>query len=127
MSPSTTAPAWLTVGVVGDLKFYAPKSVSVLFALADADASNELAASHDAAVLEAVSYLEDDALLVDWPGFDSDFEPGRGLVAASYRHRMTRWRVPAGPTTTARSDTVAARRRPSRHAGHASAGSKTSS
>lgn len=77
-----------------DLTFYAPKSVSVLFGLADADASTELVASHDDAVVEVLRYLEDDALLVELPGLDGDLEPGRGLVAASYRHRMTRWQDP---------------------------------
>ncbi len=50
-------------GAVGgfDLTFRAPKSVSVLWAVGDPGVASELRAGHDAAVAEALGYLEREA------------------------------------------------------------------
>jgi len=47
-----------------DLTFSAPKSVSVLFAVAPAEVSSALVECHEEAVRGALSYLEDEALFV---------------------------------------------------------------
>ncbi len=44
-----------------DLTFRAPKSVSVLWGIADAELASELRAGHDAAVEDALGYLEREA------------------------------------------------------------------
>jgi conjugative relaxase-like TrwC/TraI family protein len=47
-----------------DLTFSAPKSVSILFAIAPEATSGALAACHEEAVRAALSYLEDTAVMV---------------------------------------------------------------
>jgi conjugative relaxase-like TrwC/TraI family protein len=76
--------------VVGfDATFCAPKSVSLLYALADPEASNGVRNAHDAAVAAALDLYEglargrrdhDGVRLVD----------GEGFVAAGFRHRTSR-------------------------------------
>ena len=73
-----------------DLTFSAPKSVSVLFAVADEQTSVQLVAAHEAAVRAALEYLEDAAVFVRRGKAGRRFEPTDGLVAAAYRHRMSR-------------------------------------
>ncbi|MDQ3810726.1 MAG: relaxase domain-containing protein, partial [Chloroflexota bacterium] len=73
-----------------DLTFSAPKSVSVLFATADEHTSRELVQAHEAAVSGALSYLEDVAVSVRRGRGGRDVQPAGGLVAAAYRHRMSR-------------------------------------
>jgi conjugative relaxase-like TrwC/TraI family protein len=77
-----------------DLTFSAPKSVSVLFALADPQTARELVASHDAAVHAAIGYLEDEAVWTRRGRNGAIVERGAGLVAAAYRHRMSRAKDP---------------------------------
>jgi conjugative relaxase-like TrwC/TraI family protein len=73
-----------------DLTFSAPKSVSVLFAIASEDVARELVAAHEAAVRAAVGWLEDGTVQVRrGPGGHAHL-PGEGLIAAAYRHRMSR-------------------------------------
>ncbi len=73
-----------------DLTFSAPKSVSVLFAVADEDVAGTLLAGHEQAVEEALGYLEREAC---WTRRGRDgvgrFR-GEGFIGASYRHRMSR-------------------------------------
>ena len=73
-----------------DLTFSAPKSVSVLFAVAPAEVSAALVECHEEAVRGALGYLEDEALFVRRGKGGARFEHAGGLIAAAYRHRMSR-------------------------------------
>jgi conjugative relaxase-like TrwC/TraI family protein len=73
-----------------DLTFSAPKSVSVLFAVAPAEVSAALVECHEEAVRGALGYLEDEALFVRRGKGGVRFEHAGGLIAAAYRHRMSR-------------------------------------
>jgi conjugative relaxase-like TrwC/TraI family protein len=73
-----------------DLTFSAPKSVSVLFVIAPARASRALAACHEEAVRAALGFLEDAAVKVRRGRAGECVERGEGLIAAAYRHRMSR-------------------------------------
>lgn len=73
-----------------DLTFSAPKSVSVLFATADDGTARQLVAAHDAAVRAALDYLEDRAVYTRCGRNGAVVEQGDGLIAAAYRHRMSR-------------------------------------
>jgi conjugative relaxase-like TrwC/TraI family protein len=77
--------------VVGfDLTFSAPKSVSVLFAAGDDQTGRQLIAAHESAVRAALEYVEDAAVKVRRGKGGAIVEPGEGVVAAAYRHRMSR-------------------------------------
>jgi conjugative relaxase-like TrwC/TraI family protein len=77
--------------VVGfDLTFSAPKSVSVLFAAGDEQTAGQLIAAHESAVRAALEYVEDAAVKVRRGKGGAVVEPGEGVVAAAYRHRMSR-------------------------------------
>lgn len=73
-----------------DLTFSAPKSVSVLFAIADDETSAALVGAHERAVDEALSYLEREACWTRRGHGGAERVRGDGFVAASYRHRMSR-------------------------------------
>jgi conjugative relaxase-like TrwC/TraI family protein len=73
-----------------DLTFSAPKSVSVLFAIAPEETSGVLVACHEEAVRAALSYLEDTAVMVRRGHGGEHVEAAEGLIAAAYRHRMSR-------------------------------------
>ncbi len=73
-----------------DLTFSAPKSVSVLFAVAPEAVSGELIGCHEEAVRAALGYLEDTAVMVRRGHGGERVERAGGLVAAAYRHRMSR-------------------------------------
>ena len=73
-----------------DLTFSAPKSVSVLAAVAPERVSRALVAAHEEAVRAAVGWLEDTAVQVRRGAGGARVEAGAGLVAAAYRHRMSR-------------------------------------
>jgi conjugative relaxase-like TrwC/TraI family protein len=73
-----------------DLTFSAPKSVSVLFAVAPEHVSGALIACHEEAVRAALGYLEDTAVMVRRGHGGESVEPAGGLIAAAYRHRMSR-------------------------------------
>ena len=78
-----------------DLTFSAPKSVSVLFAVAPEEVSGELVACHEEAVRAALGYLEDTAVMVRRGDGGERVERAEGLIAAAYRHRMSRALDPA--------------------------------
>jgi conjugative relaxase-like TrwC/TraI family protein len=78
-----------TVAAV-DLTFSAPKSVSVLFAVAGGDVSQALAEAHERAVASAVAYLEREACRTRRGRGGVERVSGEGFVAASYRHRLSR-------------------------------------
>jgi conjugative relaxase-like TrwC/TraI family protein len=73
-----------------DLTFSAPKSVSVLFALADDDVSAVLIAAHERAVAAALEYLEREACWTRRGHGGAQRLRGEGFIAAGYRHRMSR-------------------------------------
>jgi len=66
-----------------DLTFSAPKSVSVLAALAPRRARLALIAAHDEAVASALSYLEDTAVQVRRGHGGERVETGAGLIAVA--------------------------------------------
>lgn len=78
-------------GVAGfDLTLRAPKSVSVLWAIAPERVARELRAGHDAAVAEALSYLEREACR-GRRGKDGVVQVrGGGFVGAAFVHRSSR-------------------------------------
>ncbi len=74
-----------------DLTFSAPKSVSVLHAVADERIAAELVACHEEAVEAALGYLEDTAVLVTRRASERlTLHAGGGFVTAAFRHRMSR-------------------------------------
>ena len=73
-----------------DLTFSAPKSVSVLAAVAPERVSRALVAAHEEAVRAAVGWFEDTAVQVRRGAGGARVEAGAGLVAVAYRHRMSR-------------------------------------
>jgi conjugative relaxase-like TrwC/TraI family protein len=74
-----------------DLTFAAPKSVSVLYGLADGPVSDQVAEGHRAAVSAAISYVEDRALGVRrGRGPDRTVEPLDGAFGAAFLHRTSR-------------------------------------
>jgi conjugative relaxase-like TrwC/TraI family protein len=74
-----------------DLTFKAPKSVSIIFGIADDDVVRELVAAHEAAVRDALGYLEREACVTRRRirGRVTQFD-GRGFIAAAFRHRASR-------------------------------------
>jgi conjugative relaxase-like TrwC/TraI family protein len=73
-----------------DLTFSAPKSVSVLFAIAEEKTSGALLEAHERAVDAALGYLEGEACWTRRGRDGAARVRGEGLIAASYRHRMSR-------------------------------------
>ncbi|HEX3839343.1 MAG TPA: MobF family relaxase [Acidimicrobiales bacterium] len=74
-----------------DLTFCAPKSVSLLEALAPREIAEQTAAGHDAAVAEASDYLSRTAVGVRrQSGERLRLLPSTGLVAGGFRHRTSR-------------------------------------
>jgi conjugative relaxase-like TrwC/TraI family protein len=73
-----------------DLTFSAPKSVSVLFGVGNAEMRGRVRAAHDVATREAVAYLERSAAAVRRGHGGVVVEEASGLVAAAFRHRTSR-------------------------------------
>jgi conjugative relaxase-like TrwC/TraI family protein len=74
-----------------DLTFKAPKSVSIIFGIAEDDVARELVAAHEAAVRYALGYLEREACATRRRirGRVTQLD-GCGFVAAAFRHRASR-------------------------------------
>ena len=74
-----------------DLTWSAPKSVSVLYGLTDDDTSRQVVAAHDAAVGEAMKYLDRWAV-VSRRRIDGEVTgvETQGTLAAAFRHRTSR-------------------------------------
>lgn len=82
-----------------DLTFSAPKSVSVLYAVADERTSRALCDAHDEAVRAALAYLEREACFVRRGHTGAGQHAAarhraEGFVSAAYRHRMSRAQDP---------------------------------
>ena len=73
-----------------DLTFSAPKSISVLAAVAPEEITAELILAHEQALRAALVYLEDTAVHVRRGHDGHEVQRGEGLIAAAYRHRMSR-------------------------------------
>ncbi len=74
-----------------DLTFAAPKSVSILHALATPDVAAEVAAGHRAAVEASIDYVERRAAAVRRPANAFRLPvPVDGLVASAFEHRTSR-------------------------------------
>ena len=73
-----------------DLTFSAPKSVSLLYGLADPEVSATVRDAHAGAVADALGYLEDHALRVRRRAGGTEHMGAEGLVAASFVHRTSR-------------------------------------
>jgi conjugative relaxase-like TrwC/TraI family protein len=73
-----------------DLTFSAPKSVSVLFAIADEDVSVALLEAHERAVEAAFAYVEREACFTRRGHDGIRRVRGEGFVGAAYRHRLSR-------------------------------------
>jgi conjugative relaxase-like TrwC/TraI family protein len=82
--------AWDPKIAAFDLTFSAPKSVSILFAIAPEAISGVLVDCHEEAVSAALGYLEDTAVMVRRGHGGERVEAAGGLLAAAYRHRMSR-------------------------------------
>lgn len=78
-----------------DLTFSAPKSVSVLWALApDKESRNAIAAAHDAAVTEALGFIEEHASFTR-RGKAGEIQEGvKGLLISSFQHGTSREQDP---------------------------------
>ena len=77
-----------------DLTFSAPKSVSVLFAVADDAVSGALVDAHEAAAAAALGHLERCACQVRRGHGGHERQDADGFLGAAYRHRMSRARDP---------------------------------
>jgi conjugative relaxase-like TrwC/TraI family protein len=73
-----------------DVTWSAPKSVSVLFGIGDDRVGGVVQAAHDRAVADAFGYLERQAAVTRRGAGGVHRIPGRGLVAAGFRHRTSR-------------------------------------
>ena len=73
-----------------DLTFKAPKSVSVLWGIADAHTAEQLGAAHDAAVAAALGYMERQACRARRGAGGTIQVRGAGFVAAAFRHASSR-------------------------------------
>jgi Ti-type conjugative transfer relaxase TraA len=73
-----------------DLTFSAPKSVSLLFALADADVSREVRNAHEAAVQATLGYMERQAAVARRGRGGCQSVLGNGFLGAAFRHRTSR-------------------------------------
>ncbi len=73
-----------------DLTFSAPKSVSVLFGIADEETVVVVRRAHDEAVTAALGYLERAATFTRRGTNGREMLRGEGLVVAAFRHRTSR-------------------------------------
>jgi conjugative relaxase-like TrwC/TraI family protein len=76
-----------------DLTFSAPKSVSILYALASPEIQQEMVAAHDEAVRDGLTYMEDHACFGRRGSASKKTlrqVQGDGFIAALYRHRVSR-------------------------------------
>jgi conjugative relaxase-like TrwC/TraI family protein len=87
--PSTTATKPKTV-LAYDLTFSAPKSVSVVYGIGDRTVSPVVRAAHDAAVREALGYLERHATWTRRSANGGHLLRGNGVTVAAFRHRTSR-------------------------------------
>jgi conjugative relaxase-like TrwC/TraI family protein len=73
-----------------DATFSAPKSVSVLWAVADRETATRIRDAHERAVDAALGYLEREAAFTRLGHDGPTAARGKGFVAAAFGHRMSR-------------------------------------
>src|SRR4051794_21569793 len=78
-----------------DLTFSAPKTVSLVYGLGDPVMADAARAAHDAAVREALAYLEREACWARQGKGGKEHVRGVGFLAAGFRHRTSRAGDPA--------------------------------
>jgi conjugative relaxase-like TrwC/TraI family protein len=78
-----------------DVRFSAPKSVSLLYAVGSPEVRGAIVRAHDGAVSQAVAYLQRHACFVQRGKGGKTIEPGAGFVAMAFRHRSSRAGDPA--------------------------------
>ncbi len=78
-----------------DVRFSAPKSVSILYAVGPPEVRDAVLRAHDNAVAEGLAYLERTACWVRRGHEGAQFEPGTGFVGMGFLHRSSRAGDPA--------------------------------
>jgi conjugative relaxase-like TrwC/TraI family protein len=78
-----------------DIRFSAPKSVSLLWAIGSEDVQAVVLRAHDHAIGEALGYLERHACFVQRGKGGKEIEPGQGFLSMSFLHRSSRAGDPA--------------------------------
>lgn len=78
-----------------DVRFSAPKSVSLLYALGDSDIRGRVLRVLDDAVRQGITHLESEACMVQRGKGGMRIEAGDGFVGMAFRHRMSRAGDPA--------------------------------
>lgn len=78
-----------------DVRFSAPKSVSILYAVGPPEVRDAVLRAHKSAVTEGVGYLERTACWVARGKGGNQFEPGVGFVGMAFLHRSSRAGDPA--------------------------------
>ncbi|MFL5844333.1 MAG: MobF family relaxase [Solirubrobacteraceae bacterium] len=78
-----------------DLTFSAPKTVSLLYGVGDESVASATRGAHDAAVSEALGYLEREACWTRRGKGGRECVRGRGFLGAAFRHRTSRAGDPA--------------------------------
>lgn len=94
-----------------DLTFSAPKSVSVLYGIADSEIACKTRDAHDEAVRQALDYLERHACWTRRGLGGRNRLEGDGLVVAAFRHRTSRAGDPQLHTHAVIANTTRARNR----------------
>lgn len=78
-----------------DVRFSAPKSISLLYALGSKEAQERIVSVMNEAVKQGIAHLEKEACMVQRGAGGVHLEPGRGFVGMAFRHRMSRAGDPA--------------------------------
>ena len=78
-----------------DVRFSAPKSVSLLYAIGSPAVRDAATRAHDDAAAEAITHLERVACFVARGHGGAQIEAGRGFLAMAFRHRTSRAGDPA--------------------------------
>jgi conjugative relaxase-like TrwC/TraI family protein len=78
-----------------DVRFSAPKSVSLLYGVGSPEVRGAILRAHDGAVAQAVSYLERHACFVQRGKGGKNLGRGAGFIAMAFRHRSSRAGDPA--------------------------------
>jgi conjugative relaxase-like TrwC/TraI family protein len=78
-----------------DVRFSAPKSVSLLYGLGSEQTKERIVAVMNEAVRQGITHLESEACMVQRGKGGAHLEPGRGFVGMAFRHRMSRAGDPA--------------------------------
>jgi conjugative relaxase-like TrwC/TraI family protein len=78
-----------------DVRFSAPKSISLLYAFSDDATRERVVAVMNEAVRQGIAHLEKEACMVQRGEGGHRLEPGEGFFGMAFRHRMSRAGDPA--------------------------------